>query len=453
MTPPAAPDRLGADDRRSLKIHDGYAFAYGPSYRGRVNASSRIAPRAWRYLACTVEKAAAVPRADCQGNFRVKPATTMATVNPCEAWRHLARRKAAHSRDRGQLRHRLPVLVAIPEDCLCRRNQNAFVSLGRKDMLTGAAQFVLGATRDEVEAKTVALGRGHERPVALAPLDPYDVAVRGIARPAQRNLPGIAGPRAMLRRVRGQFVQDKSESDHDLWLEADLRAAELQPVRSLADKVREDGIGHLAELRTLPVLARQDVMGRRHGMELPVQHPGKLVLRSDAIGRLPDHRLYACEVVLHPVIQLGHHGRKPFLRPLALGNVHEGQNSAVNGVALVAVGQHAHDQRLRRSVADFDLVLDRLTAADHVGHLRLQRIEIDAPRKLVQRTTHVVVPQAEQRFRGWREIADAELGIEKQHRDPGVAEEVLQVAVGAAELFDPRGKLVVDGAQFLVDRL
>ena len=140
------------------------------------------------------------------------------------------------------------------------------------------------------------------------------------------------------------------------------------------------------------------------------------------------------------------------LGALALGDVEEGQDEAVQAVVDRAVGLDAHDERLvgRR---DGHLALDRPQRPAHLVRVLGERVVAEALRDLGDGPPLVALAHAEQVRDLGREAAHAKLRVEEQRRDLRRFQQVLEVGVRALELAVVLAQLRVHRFEFLVDAL
>ncbi|GJE69431.1 hypothetical protein CHKEEEPN_0959 [Methylorubrum podarium] len=136
----------------------------------------------------------------------------------------------------------------------------------------------------------------------------------------------------------------------------------------------------------------------------------------------------------------------------ARGDVDEGDDDARDEVVDAAIRQDA-DHVARPRLRVLDLALGAVEGAQDAAGVVLQLLVGDAGLDVGEGTAGIRFDEVEQLRRGRREAHDAQVVVEEDGGDLRAFEEVLEVAVDAAEFLHPQPELAVDGGQLLVDRL
>ena len=134
-----------------------------------------------------------------------------------------------------------------------------------------------------------------------------------------------------------------------------------------------------------------------------------------------------------------------------LGDVDEGQHDAGDAVLAAAVRQQAGAGASRSPKRTSRSIGTRLSSTARGVGVELRVVEPVG--EVAERPADVGVDQVEQLDRRRREERDAQLAVEEHGGDRRRGHQVLQVAVGVAQLVDLALELLVDGGQLLVDRL
>lgn len=124
-----------------------------------------------------------------------------------------------------------------------------------------SAQLGRHERADQTRAKPLSLGSGNRRPAHFAP--DYVNAFRRIPknRPFDLNLPNRTAQRAVLERVRTQFVKSKSVGESCTGSEFCVRAIEMDAVFDLHGL--SDFKNELAQQWSIPMALRKDTVGLR----------------------------------------------------------------------------------------------------------------------------------------------------------------------------------------------
>jgi hypothetical protein len=133
-----------------------------------------------------------------------------------------------------------------------------------------------------------------------------------------------------------------------------------------------------------------------------------------------------------------------------LADVDEGEHDAADPVVAAAVRAQARQQP---ALAEAHLALDRHQAGEDRLRVVVELRVVEPVGEVADRPADVGGDEGEELHRRRREERDAQLAVEKDGGDGGRRHQVLQVAVGTAQLVDPALQLLVDGHQLLVDRL
>ena len=134
-----------------------------------------------------------------------------------------------------------------------------------------------------------------------------------------------------------------------------------------------------------------------------------------------------------------------------LGHVGEGDDDALRGQVASAIGQNsAHEPGVvlaRDFTFDGDLSVENVLGVDEEIAFPAEGFEVG------QRPTDIAGDHMEQRLGGRSEEPDIEMRVEKDRRDVGAVEDVLQIVGERALALQRLLKLAVEGAQLLVERL
>ncbi len=144
-------------------------------------------------------------------------------------------------------------------------------------------------------------------------------------------------------------------------------------------------------------------------------------------------------------------GLQGFRGVLLFRDVGEGDDHPFHPVVMGAVGQHPAGEPFAAS--RFDLPLDRGRHPQHRVGIRWKRLVVGERIQVAERTADIRRDHVEQEFRGWREEADREIGVEKDRGDVRAVKDVLQIVGCGALTLQGFMKLAVEGRQFLIEGL
>ena len=92
-------------------------------------------------------------------------------------------------------------------------------------------------------------------------------------------------------------------------------------------------------------------------------------------------------------------------------------------------------------------------AAEHRSHVVANVQVANTANDVHQRATPVTGNEIEDLRDGRRKVANLEIFVEKDRRNLGALEQIIEIAVGAVQFLDLAAELVVHGLQFFVHRL
>ena len=279
-----------------------------------------------------------------------------------------------------------------------------------------------------------------------------------LAAVALAELVGLAPQRLLRPFARGDVAVDPGGSDHPAAGVADRREGQgnVDPLAVLvhADRLERLDLDPLPELlehrRHQRPLVRGDDQVQRAADRLAGRvavdplRPG-VPARDDPVERLAD------DAVLRRVDD----GGQPLallLRPLEPRDVEIGEDDAVDHVLHRPIGEDPL-QVPGVPVLAPHLPLARGERAQHLADVLHQVAAREAGDDVGDRPAEVAVDQPEDLDGGGGELLDPQLAVDEDGGDAGALEEVLEVAVGAVELFQLFLQLGVDRLQLLVDRL
>ena len=176
-----------------------------------------------------------------------------------------------------------------------------------------------------------------------------------------------------------------------------------------------------------------------------LEEVGRVADRDERVAQLvAEHRE---ELVLAAV-----HGLERLRGVLAIGDVHEGQDRAVDHVVHRPVRVDAlHVPAI--AVLAVDLLLVHLQRPQHLPHRGVEVPAGEARHDVGEGPADVALDQAEELPARGGEALDAELLVEEDGGDVRAGEDVAEVAVGGVELRDAVAQLAREGRELLVDRL
>ena len=189
-------------------------------------------------------------------------------------------------------------------------------------------------------------------------------------------------------------------------------------------------------------------MGVSESVETAYQVILALAVGQGAFGDGRDHG----ERVLDAVAELGREHLLPLLRSGDAGDIDQRHDHAVNDIITVTIRVNS-GQIIALSLDQAHRPLDHLTTAEHLAQVVVQLRVDDAADDITERSSAVAGNQIEQLGYRRRERSDREISVEKNRRDLCTLKQIGKIAVGLVELLDFDTELVIDGLQFLVDRL
>ena len=139
-------------------------------------------------------------------------------------------------------------------------------------------------------------------------------------------------------------------------------------------------------------------------------------------------------------------------------DVDKGDEDAVHGIFLGAVGHDTHEERF--ACTRGDLLLHRLQILYYCADVVHQLVVCIGDGEMIERPAEIGVAQVRDARERRRELADAEMAIEIERTDLDVFQQIVDVVVEADHLLNlglvlgiDRVQLLVDGLQFLVGAL
>ena len=132
-----------------------------------------------------------------------------------------------------------------------------------------------------------------------------------------------------------------------------------------------------------------------------------------------------------------------------LGNAGKRDDDPLNAAVVASIGQHRSHEPA--AVVGPHFPPDRRVAGQHRARIRQQILVLEPARYVGKRPADIGSDEAEERACGWREEANAQLGIQKKRRHVRADEDALKVAERRALPLDRLMQLDIEGRELRIE--